>query len=125
MPLSQDAALRNTVVLLMRYFLTEFVGIYPRKLSRSHQTGKNLKAAAAYLHPDGKSAKTNTGNTGSSGPHFCCISFSTTLSQVSGLVLALGMANVLCEGELQHHLYTNHIANAQGQVPKCSLCFIS
>lgn len=31
---------------------------------------------------------------------------------------------MLCEGELQLHLYTNHIANAEGQVPTCSLCFI-
>lgn len=44
---------------------------------------------------------------------------------MSGLVLALGMENVLYEDELQHHLYTNHIANAEGQVPECSLCFIT
>lgn len=29
-----------------------------------------------------------------------------------GLVLALGMENVLCEGELQHHLYTHIISHA-------------
>lgn len=109
LPLSWDVALKNTVVLLTSYFLAEFVRIYPRRLSRCYLMGTILKAAAPSLYPDGRPAKANSGSTGSSWEHFCCISISITLSQVSGLVLALGMENVLCEGGLHHHLYTNHI----------------
>lgn len=124
MPQSWDAALRNTVVLLMWYFLTEFIRVYPRRLSRCHLAGRVLKAAAPSLHPPGRPAKANSGSTGSNREPFCCkyFTFYHVISMFR-LVLALGMENVLCEGELQHRLYAHHIANAWGQVPKCSLCF--
>lgn len=124
MPQSWDAALRNTVVLLMWYFLTEFIRVYPRTLSRCDLAGRVLKAAAPSLHPPGRPAKANTGSTGNNREPFCCkyFTFYHVISMFR-LMLALGMENVLCEGELQHHLYAHHIAHAWGQVPKCSSCF--
>lgn len=82
MPLSWDAALRCSGVIdvVLSHRIRKN---YLRRLSRCHLTGKILIAAASSLHPDGRPGKANTENTGSSGEHFCCISISTTLSQVS------------------------------------------